>query len=68
MITVFVFLTNCVCFIIGMSYLVHGVEAIHDLCFRLTSSVNLFRNMSDAREIANFMRAFSKALITHILE
>ena len=38
------------CFVGSMSDIVHDVEAIHDLCFLLTTSGNLFCNISDARE------------------
>ena len=44
---------NHFCFVVAMSDLVHDVETIHCLCYLLTASGNLFRNMSDAREVAD---------------
>ena len=40
------------CFVVALFDLVHNVKAINGLCSRLTTSENLFRNMSDASETA----------------
>ena len=52
------------CFVVAICDIVHDVETIFHLSYVLKASVNLFCNMSDARETANC----SFTGITHISE
>ena len=50
----FVFLRIIFCFVVAICYQVHDVETIFHLSYVLTPSGNIFRNMSDAHETANY--------------
>ena len=52
------------CFVVAICDIVQAVEATYGISYVLTSSGNLFGNMSDARETANC----SFTGITHISE
>ena len=60
------FLLICFCFVVAICDQVHDVEAMHVPCQLLTSSGNLFLNMSDARETVRILCSFTGT--THISE